>query len=164
MSAPSQTGLFAANPGVINLYLAVQGLPSRTHHRPAQFVEHHPGGLVTGKTELTLQHQCGHSALVRSHQIRRPEPVGQRNLGPVKNRPGRQRNLVSALDALMASLVHQFVSPLMPASRADEAIRPPTSRQVLLASLVRSEVGLKLAERLGKRQSRHLSTLPIGAC
>jgi len=54
LPAPSQPGLLAANPRVINLYLAAQGLPSRIHHRPAEFMKHHPRGLVTGKTELTL--------------------------------------------------------------------------------------------------------------
>ena len=68
----------------------------------------------------------------------------------MKNSPGRQRNLVSALGALMASLVHQFVGSPVPASRADEAIRPPTSRQVLLTGLLRSEVGLKLAQSFGE--------------
>jgi len=55
LSAPSETGLFPANPRVINLYLTVQRFPSRIHHRPTKFVKHHPGGLVTRKTELTLQ-------------------------------------------------------------------------------------------------------------
>ena len=82
----------------------------------------------------------------------------------MKNGPGRQRNLVPALDALMASLVHQFVGPPVAATRTHEAIRPPTSRQILLAGLVRSEVGLKLAEGLGERGARHPFTLPIGAC
>src|SRR5258705_12443123 len=54
LPAPSQPGLLAANPRVINLYLTAQGLPSRIHHRPTKFVKHHPRGLVTGKTELTL--------------------------------------------------------------------------------------------------------------
>src|SRR5271169_3923536 len=35
LSAPSQPGLLAANPRVINLYLAAQRLPSRIHHRTA---------------------------------------------------------------------------------------------------------------------------------
>ena len=54
LSAPAQPGLLAANPRLINLYLALEGLPSHIHHRPAQFVKHHPRGLVAGKTELTL--------------------------------------------------------------------------------------------------------------
>ena len=54
LSAPSETGLFPANPRVIHLYLTVQRLPSCIHHRPTKFVKHHPCGLVAGKTELTL--------------------------------------------------------------------------------------------------------------
>jgi len=161
---PRETGLFPANPCVINLHLSTQRFPNRVHHRPAKFVKHHPGSLVTGKTELTLEQQCGYSTLIRRHQIRRPEPVGQRGLRPVKNGPGGQRDLVTALDALLASLLHQLIGSPLPASRTDEAIRPPTSRQILLASLFRGEVRLKLAERLRERRSRHRSTLPVGVC
>ena len=162
LPAPPQAGLLAANPRVINLYLAVQGLPNGIHHRPAEFVKHHPRGLVAGKTELTLQQQSGHATLVSGHQIRRPKPVGQWNLRPVKDRPGCQRNLVPALGALVAPLVHQFIRSFVPASRTSEAIRPTARRQILLASLLRGEVGLKLPKRLGERRSGHSYTLPIG--
>jgi hypothetical protein len=54
LPAPSQPGLLAANPRVVNLYLTAQGLPSRVYHRPTEFVQHHPRGLVAGKTKLTL--------------------------------------------------------------------------------------------------------------
>src|ERR1035438_1450753 len=37
LPAPLQPGLLAANPRVINLYLATQGLPSSIHHHPAEF-------------------------------------------------------------------------------------------------------------------------------
>jgi hypothetical protein len=43
----------------------------------------------------------------------------------------------------------------VPASRANEPIRPTTSRQILLAGLLGGKVGLKLAKRLGKRWSGH---------
>src|SRR5438094_3964843 len=122
-------------------------------------VKHHPGSLVTGKTELTLEQQCGYSTLIRRHQIRRPEPVAQRGLRPVKNGPGGQRDLVTAFDALLGSLLHQLIGSPMPASRTDEAVRPPTSRQVLLARLFRGEVRLKLAERLRERRSRYRTAL-----
>jgi len=39
---------------IINLYLGTQGLPNRIHHRPAEFMKHHPRGLIPEKTELTL--------------------------------------------------------------------------------------------------------------
>jgi hypothetical protein len=54
LPAPFQPGLLAANPRIINLYLATQGVSSRIHHRSAELVKHHPRGLVTGKTELML--------------------------------------------------------------------------------------------------------------
>jgi|AntDryMetagUQ889_1029465.scaffolds.fasta_scaffold15642_1 hypothetical protein len=90
LPTPPQPGLLAANPRIINLHLAVQGLPNGIHHRPAEFVKHHPRRLIAGKTELTLQQQGGYATLVSGHQIRRPEPVGQWNLGPMKNCPGCQ--------------------------------------------------------------------------
>ncbi len=164
LPAPPQPGLLAANPRVINLYLAVQGLPNGIHHRPAEFVQHHPRGLVAAKTELTLQQQSGHATLVSSHQIRRPEPVGQWNLGPMKDRPGCQRNLVPALGALVAPLVNQFVGSVVPTSWTIKAVRPTARRQILLASLLCGEVGLKLAKRLGEWRSGHPYTLHIGAC
>src|SRR5207253_1144527 len=110
LSAPAESGLLAANPRVINLYLAAQGFPSRIHHRSAEFVKHHPRGLVTRQTKLALQKQGRYATLVRGHQIRRPEPMGQRNLRAVKNGPRCQRNLVPTLGALVALLVHQFVA------------------------------------------------------
>ncbi len=155
LSAAAETGLFAANPRVINLYFAAQRLPSRIYHRPAELVKHHPRGLVAGKTELTLQEQGGHAPLVRSHQIRRPEPVCEWSLRAMKDRAGRQRNLVPTLGALLPSLLHQCIGSPVPASRADEAIGPPTSRQVLLAGLFGGKLGLKLAERFGERRSGH---------
>jgi hypothetical protein len=48
LSAPAKTGLLAANPRFINFYLVVQRLSSYIHHGPAEFVKHHPSGLITG--------------------------------------------------------------------------------------------------------------------
>lgn len=90
LSASTETRLLAANPGFINFYLAVQRLPSYIHHGPAELVKHHPGGLVTRQTELSLYEEGGYAALIGGHQVGGPEPMGQRNLGPVKNRPGGQ--------------------------------------------------------------------------
>ena len=55
LSASPQSSLFTANPRLIHLYLSTQRFPSRVHHCPAQFVQHHPRGLVAGQTQLTLQ-------------------------------------------------------------------------------------------------------------
>jgi len=90
--------------------------------------------------------------------------MGQRSLGSVKNGPGRQRNLVSALDALVAALAHQFICSGVPTSRANKSIRPPARCQILLAGFLRGEVALKLTKRLRERWASHPHTLPVGAC
>jgi hypothetical protein len=90
--------------------------------------------------------------------------MSQRDLGPVKNRPGGQRDLVTAAGALPPSLIHQFVRSPMSASGADEAIGAAAGHQVVLAGFLGGEVALKLPQRFGKRRSGHPSTLRIGAC
>ena len=145
LSTPSETGLLTSNPRLINFHLAVQRLPSGIHHGPAEFVKHHSGSLITGQSELTLHKQSGHTPLVGGHQIGGPKPLGQGNLGPVKNSPRGKRDLVPTASTLPAPLVYQFVRSAMFASRAYEAIRPATGRQVPLTGLFTGEVSLKLA-------------------
>jgi hypothetical protein len=55
LSATAEASLLATNPRFINLYLAVQRFPGEIHHRSAEFVKQHPGGLVTGQSELPLE-------------------------------------------------------------------------------------------------------------
>jgi hypothetical protein len=67
LPAPSQPGLLAADPRLVNLYLTAQGFPNCVHHCATEFVKHHPRSLVTRKTELMLQEQSGNATLVRGH-------------------------------------------------------------------------------------------------
>ena len=71
LSASSETGLLAANPRLINFNLAMQRLTC-IHHGPAEFVKHHPGSLVTGQAELTLEQERIHHAC-RWSSDRRPK-------------------------------------------------------------------------------------------
>lgn len=90
--------------------------------------------------------------------------MGQRDLRPVKDGPGCQRNLVPAFDALAAALAHQFIGSRVPTSRTNESVWPTARRQILLAGFLRGEVRLKLRQRLGERWPGHPYTLPVGAC
>ena len=105
-----------------------------------------------------------YSTLVRGYQIRRPKPVGQRNLGPVKDGPGCDRNLVTTLGALATALIHKFVRLLVPASRTSEPLRPTAETQILLARLFGGELGLKFPQGSWKGRTRHLSTLQVVVC
>ena len=90
--------------------------------------------------------------------------MGQRDLGPVKNRSGCQRDLVAATGTLPPSLIHQVISPPISAARTQEALGPAAEREVPFAGFLGSEVALKLPQGLGKWRSGHPFTLPIGAC
>jgi len=90
--------------------------------------------------------------------------MGQRDLGPVKNRPSSQRNLMTAADTLPPSLIHQFIRSPMSASGAGETIGPATGGEVPLAGFLGREVALKLPQRFGKRRPRHQRTLLVGVC
>ena len=47
LSASAQAGLGPTDPCIVNFYVAPQGLAHHVDHRPPEFVQHHPCGLVT---------------------------------------------------------------------------------------------------------------------
>jgi hypothetical protein len=114
--------------------------------------------------ELPLEQQRRQPALVRHDEIRRPEPRGQRRLRVVKDRPGRERHLVPAADALPSSRPRDSVGSSMTTSRAHETIGPPALRQVVFARLFAHELPLKFSQIPRKRRSRHAPTLQVVAC
>jgi len=73
--------------------------------------------------------------------------MSQRRLCPVKNRPGGQRDLVTAAGALLLSLIQQFVRSPISAAAADEAIGPAAGHQVVLAGFLGGEDAMKLPQR-----------------
>jgi hypothetical protein len=90
--------------------------------------------------------------------------MGQRNLGPVEDCSGGQRNLVPTACTLSPSPAGQFVGLPVSTSRTNEPIGPTAGGQILLAGFFRGEVGLKLAQRFGERRPRHRRTLSLGSC
>lgn len=154
LSTPFDSRLRPADPGVVDLDLAVERLARRIDHGPAQLMEHHPRGFIPAESELALEQERGDAALVGRHQIRGPEPLRQRGFRVVQNRSSRQRHLMPAPGALPAS-IRQGVRTRMSATRTREALRPATRSQVLLAGLVGRELSLKLAQILGKGRAWH---------
>ena len=153
--------LRTANPGGIDLDVAMEGLPCRVHHRSAQLVEHQPRRFVAPQPELTLDQERRDGALVRRHQVRSPEPLGERGLRVVQHRAGGERPMPTR-GARPASF-HDHVGAPMTAAWADEALRPATGCQVWLAGLLRCELTSELVQILGKRRARHAPTLQMVA-
>jgi len=162
LPAPRDASLRPANPGVIDLDIAMQRLSRGIDHRAPQLMEHHPRRFVTPQTELPLDPQRRGAALIGRHQVRGPEPLDEWRLRVVKNCPGGQRNLVSALGTLPTSIGDR-IRPPMTTPRTDETVRPATRRQILLTGLLGSELTAELVQRFREGRARHPPTLQIVA-
>ena len=161
LSAPSEAGLDAADPGIVDLDLTAKRFARHIDHRSSELVKHHPGGFVAPKPKLVLEKQCRNTPLVCGHQVCSPEPKGQRGLGIVKDSPGGKRDLVATGGTLPASSSRQRVAARVGTSRTFVTLGPTARCQVLLAGLLVGELELKLAERLGEGRARHPPTLAV---
>ncbi len=164
LATAAQAGLGRAHPGVIDLHVAVQGLPPRVHHRAPQLVQQQPRRFVPPQAQLPLQQERREAPLVGNRQIGRPEPHQERRLRVVENRPGGQRHLIPARRTLPAPVCGQAIAARVPAPGTHKAVRPAARRQVVLTGLVGRKLPLKLPEILRKRRARHADTLPVVAC
>src|SRR6202030_3616947 len=153
LPASPQSGLSPANPGLVHFHFAAQRLAFQVDHCPPQLVEHHPCCLVASQTKLALQKKRRDPTLIGGHQISSPEPDRQGDLGVMKNRLRRHRNLVPTAGALPAFQFHQFIKTLVAASRTHKPIPPPARGQVFLTSLFATELRLKFAQGSRKRRT-----------
>ena len=90
LSASEQACLRTANPRIINLQVALQWFARQVDHGPAEFVKHHPRGLVASQGKLALKEERRDPALIGGHQVGSPEPNCQRRFCIMQNRPGSQ--------------------------------------------------------------------------
>jgi len=155
----SQSRLRPADPRVVDLDVAMQGLAGGIDHRAPELVQDQPGRLVPADGQLALQQQGRDPPLVRRHQIRGPKPQRQRSLRPVEDRPGRQRHLVAALGAFTPLPVAQRERPVVAAARTSKAIGPATGLQIRAARRLVSELPLELPEAGRERRAGHGGTL-----
>ncbi len=85
------------------------------------------------------------------HQIGRPEPSGQRQLGVVHDRAGGHRGLLAAAGAFPGPrLGLQLPRFALAASRADKAVRPARREEVGDTGRLIREAALELDQGAGK--------------
>src|SRR4051794_39304102 len=96
LTAAFEALLVPAEPEVVDLHLALQGLALGSHHRPAQLLEHEPGGLIARESELSLQLLARDPGGVGGAQMGAPEPGARGGARSVHPRPGRARGRKSA--------------------------------------------------------------------
>src|SRR3954471_1058457 len=98
---------------------------------------------------------------MRCHQMCRPEPNRERQLGPMHHSPSCHAGLLAAGNTLMGiGAAPQQVTPLPTAPRTNEAIRPAALKQELGAMRFVRKPLLKCEERV--RNGHRPRSCPVG--
>ena len=156
MAAPAAAGqrivlAAAGDLGFVDLDQAGERAAAGRHHAAAQLGTEQPRGLVGAEVELALQLQSRDAVGTSGHQIGRPEPGGQRQLGVVHDGPGGDRSLLAAASAFPGPrLGLQFPGFALAAVWADEALGPAGREQVSHAGRLIREALLPLDQGTGK--------------
>src|ERR1700728_2947198 len=126
---------------------ALQGIAIRVDHRPAQFLRQQPSGLVSD-AELILQLPRRHAVGMCRHEMCRPEPRGQRQLGTMHHRSRRGRSLSTAIEAFVCvSPALQRRGALLATAGTDKTLRPTPLQQKGGAARLVGKRLLKLRKR-----------------
>ena len=148
----------AGDRGFVDLDQPSEWATAGRDHAAAQLGAQQPRGLVGAQRELALQLQGRDAVRMGRHQIGRPEPRSQRQLGVVHDRVGGHRGLPAAAGAFPGPrLGLQFPPLAVAAAGADEAHGPARRKQVFDAGSFIGEALLELDQGAGKLgHPRHL--------
>ena len=156
MAASAATGerivLAAADDfGLVDFNQAGQRAAARCHHAAAQLGGHQPRRFVRAHGELALQLQRRDAVGMSGHQIGRPEPGGQRQLGVVHDRAGGHRGLLPAAGAFPGPRLGLQLPGFVPATcGADKAVRPARRKEIGDTGRLIRKAALELDQRAGK--------------
>jgi len=137
---PVTVFVLAADPSLVHFHDAAK-LSLRRDQPSAYFVAHGMGRLVAAEAHHALDLEGAHSLLAGKHEMGDPEPVAERLLGVLKDRPGEAREPIALrrtgpalpVKGLVAGGVIQID---IAATRAGDALRPAAGDQVTEASLI----------------------------
>ena len=132
---------------LIDLNHPFKRLAVRIDHRSPQLLCQQPGGLV-GEVELLFELPRRHPIGMRRHQMRRPEPRRQWQLGAMHHRARRDRGLSAAVEAFVGMrTAFQHRRTAVATGRADEAVGPALLKQERRAACLVGKCLLELRKR-----------------
>lgn len=102
------------------------------------YLAQHPAGGDPRYADLFGKPHSGNTTLVRCSQINCPEPLGQGEVGGMKQRPSRERRLVMTLGAFVTVARGDGIATIMSTSRTTESFRLALLHQRLSAGFFRS--------------------------
>jgi hypothetical protein len=129
----------------VHLDPAGESIASRTHHRAPQFMQPSPGRFVAPQAQNSLESHRAGSSLLAGDPPCRSKPKCQRLARILKNRPGRDRGLVTTIGALQQ---HTTQLPGLPSGTtwATETLRPPQTGT--LGKRLPSKIALRIRPSL----------------
>jgi hypothetical protein len=131
----------------------------------ADFVSHQPSGFDRAKAHVAAKLACAHAFLAGQDQVSDLEPVAQRLVGVLKDRPGKMGKPIAVQGALFAlpmmagsERIHLVIS----AARANHALGPTARNQIANTGIFVTdrEPGVELG---GSHLMDGLGTLPLPA-
>ena len=126
-----------------NVTKPLQGIAIRVDHRPAQFLRQQPRRLVSD-AELILQLPRRHAVGMCRHEMRRPQPRRQRQLGTMHHRSRRGRSLSAAIKAFVrVRPALQRRRALLATAGTNKTLRPTPLRQIRRRNSPRRETSLE---------------------
>lgn len=106
----------------ISFHNALQPIPPRANHRPAQLVQPVPRGVVAAQAQQPLQAQCAGPVFLVGHMPHRLEPKPQSQIGVREQRSRSDRGLMLAAAAVVKRpRGYASLAPL--AAGTDKALR-----------------------------------------
>lgn len=106
----------------------------RLDHGRADFVTHGMCGVIRAETQLPLDLECTYPLLAGRHEMNDLEPLAQRLVGVLKDRPGDDTETIAVRVALLALPVPlasmQVIDRWIAATRAVDALRPAAGLQI----------------------------------
>jgi hypothetical protein len=154
LAPPAQACFRPAHIGLVNFDLPPQSFSVGPNHGSPQLLQHRPCRFIAD-AQLALQLPGGQTRRMGGNQKRGPEPVPKGRVGPMKNRPRRDRNIVSAPSTSPQIPARQNERVLLPATRTAISIRPPRIGQVLTAGRIIRKLLLELKQSFWERRLRH---------
>ena len=151
----------AADNGLVGFHASAQAGAGLVDHGAAQPVQQIPGGFVAA-SHLPLQLCRAHAGSMRGHQVRRPKPFAQREVGAVHEGARCCGDLMTATLTLVLKASGLNPAGLTAALRTDKAFRPATAGQILKAGVFLGKTFTKLFQGLGKIGPGHPAIMPAG--
>ena len=154
---PYYSATWTSDVRFINLHLTRELVATRTHHGPAQPMQHRPRRLIAAQAQGSLKTQCADPVLLIGQVPCRREPAAQWRARLRKDRAGRHRSLITAATTHQTRTRRSVGLTRFGASRTDESLGPPKPLKIIHTShLIRIPIQ-KLGPVLGVISARDQS-------